>query len=67
MFSENIFTKIISYVITWPRIHGAIEVPEICRKEGVNICWDGVQVMYVSCFSSAGQSFPHEQIPHVYW
>ena len=34
----------------------AIEVPEICREEGVSICWDSIQVVDVSCLSSAVQS-----------
>ena len=39
--------------------YGAIEVPEICREEGVSICWDGVQVMYVSSHIRASlQSTP---------
>ena len=57
------FIKIIAnYLASYKAIvvYGATEVPEICREEGA-VCWDGVQDLYVSCFSLAGQNFPHKQ------
>ena len=60
-FFENIFTKIVLATYIHSYVYGAIEVS---GKESVSVWTAYKSCTYVSCFSSAGQSFPHEWIPH---